>query len=213
MHFSISSFLTLSVYLSTVVSGLTLDNPKIRGKLWASAKSSYGLARRGEPSTGDDDFPDTEPHPNRLDQVETAFNDAIELTSYVKMAIASDTDIFPHYFNEEDRAEVTRIFTAINNNDKGNDLLNNIHVQTNDANNLCDGRTLSYLKNGETGATESPYLVLCPNAFNKKAVTELNGADPQDPAFDKYYATCDDLGDNVSYVRFRTCCVIIGQPC
>lgn len=79
-------------------------------------------------------------------------------------------------------------------------MLSNIHVQRNDANNGCDGRTLSYLKNGETGATEAPYLVLCPNAFNKKAVTELKGADPQDSAFDKYYAHCDDLGDFVSFV-------------
>ena len=27
------------------------------------------LLKRAEPGTGDDDFPDTEPHPNPLDQV------------------------------------------------------------------------------------------------------------------------------------------------
>ena len=52
------------------------------------------LVRRGEPGTGDDDFPDDPPHPNKLDQVETAFNDAIELTSYVLSNIDGDNTIF-----------------------------------------------------------------------------------------------------------------------
>lgn len=203
MHFSTAYLLTLSICLSTVVSGLRLDSPKIRGR--APAVGSQRLTRRGEPTTGDDDFPDTEPHPNHLDQVETAFNDTIELTSYVKRAIDSDTDIFPHYFNEEDRDEVKRIFTLINNDDKGNDTLKEIHVQTNDQAGLCNGNTLAYFQNGEKDATKPPFLVLCPNAFNKKAVTELKGADPQDPAFDRYYAVCDDLGDFVSFVSFQTC--------
>jgi hypothetical protein len=74
------------------------DVPKI-------THESPRLARRGEPNTGVD-FPDTEPHPNQLDQVETAFHDAMELTAYVNMFIETDNDIFPHYFDTNDRAEV-----------------------------------------------------------------------------------------------------------
>ena len=157
------------------------------------------LVRRGEPGTGDDDFPDDPPHPNKLDQVETAFNDAIELTSYVLSNIDGDNTIFPHYFDTADREEITRIFRSINNGDNGNDMLSDIHVQTTDSNNQCDGRTLSYLKNGASTDTDPPYIVLCPTAFNKKAVTELNGADP---STDNRYATCEDMGDHVSYVSF-----------
>lgn len=48
--------------------------------------------------------------------------------------------------------------------------------------------------------TDNPYIVLCPDAFRKKAVTALNGADLGDPA---WYLTCDQLtgnGRNVSYL-------------
>ncbi|KAI0528437.1 hypothetical protein GGR58DRAFT_526646 [Xylaria digitata] len=161
------------------------------------------LYRRGEPETGDD-LPDDPPHPNQLDKVETAFKDAIELTSYVLLFIDTDNDIFPHYFNPDDRAEIKRIFSTLNNGDNGNDMLGDILVQTTDSNNLCGGSTLSYLKNGEAGATETPYIVLCPNAFKKKAVTALNGKSPQDPDGPDYYAACaqdgGEIDQNVSYL-------------
>jgi hypothetical protein len=198
MHFSVASILALSSCFGSIVSGSpsrSLKSPERR----ARPESHFRLARRGEPETGDD-LPDTDTHPNQLDKVETAFNDAIELTSYVKMFIADDTEIFLHYFDEGDRAEITRIFTSINNNDQGNDMLSNILVESTDVNGECGGGTLSYLKNGETGAAESPYIVLCPNAFNKKAVTELNGADPSTPEGTAFYTTCDELGSTVSFV-------------
>ncbi|KAI0973366.1 hypothetical protein F4678DRAFT_459498 [Xylaria arbuscula] len=161
------------------------------------------LYRRGEPETGDD-LPDVDPHPNQLDKVETAFKDAIELTSYVLTLIDTDNDILPHYFDPNDRDEIKRIFSTINNGDNGNDMLGDILVQTTDANNLCTGSTLSYLKNGESDATETPYIVLCPIAFKKKAVTALNGKDTQDPDAPDYYAACKEDGgeidQNVSYL-------------
>ncbi|XXG94978.1 hypothetical protein Hte_001238 [Hypoxylon texense] len=169
-------FSTLAVFLCTgaVVSGAALGGLKAPSEPSLIRHSS--LTSRGEPGTGDDDFPDTTSHPNNLDKVETAFRDAIQLTSYVLRNIATDTDIFPHYFNEEDRDEITRIFQVINNGDKGADRLTDIHVQTTDSNAGCSGRTLAYLKNGEKSAKDKPYLVLCPTAFRKKAVSELKGA-------------------------------------
>ncbi|KAI9809560.1 MAG: hypothetical protein M1827_006795 [Pycnora praestabilis] len=167
------------------------------------------LSKRTEPTTGDDDFPDTDPHPNHLDQVETAFNDALELASYAINAIDSDTTIFPNYFNPGDKAGVKNVYVAIlgtttipENPTTGNALLANLHIQTNDANGLCDGRTLSYTN--DQSATE-PYIVLCPNAFKKKAVTILKGApDPEDnPADAAHYITCLDLqasGGHVTYL-------------
>ena len=163
------------------------------------------LSKRAEPTTGDD-LPDTGNHPNKLDQVETAFNDALELASYVNMFIDTDTTIFPNYFNEGDRPGVKNVFTAIlgtgdPNAPSGNDLLGKLHVQTTDTNNLCDGRTLAYTNGHDT---DNPYIVLCPTAFNKKAVTSLNGADnPADNPDDaKWYVDCDELNANghVSYL-------------
>lgn len=167
------------------------------------------LLKRAEPGTGDDDFPDTEPHPNPLDQVETAFNDAFELASYVLDFIDDDIDIFPHYFNGRDRAGVKNVFLAIfgttnipENPSVSNDLLANIHVQRQDTEGLCasDARTLAYMHDGET---EHPTIILCDTAFKKKAVTPLKGVDPhndQDKA--KWYLTCEPLKENghVSYL-------------
>ncbi|KAL8668772.1 MAG: hypothetical protein Q9168_006608 [Polycauliona sp. 1 TL-2023] len=165
------------------------------------------LLKRAEPGTGDDDFPDTEPHPNKLDQVETAFNDAFELAAYVLNSIDDDIDIFPHYFNGGDRAGVKNVFLKIfgtteipENPSTGNDLLAKIHVQRKDTEDLCkNGRTLAYMHDGET---DNPTIILCDNAFKKKAVTALKGADPQKDEDKKWYASCDPLKDNghVSYL-------------
>ncbi|KAK4693733.1 hypothetical protein P7C71_g3720, partial [Lecanoromycetidae sp. Uapishka_2] len=166
------------------------------------------LLKRTFPDTGVD-FPDTEPHPNPLDQVETAFNDAAELASYVLTSIDTDTTIYPHYFNEADRAGVKSVYTSIlgttaipQNPSTGNDLLGNILVQRNDVENQCGNpRTLAYMADHNT---QKPFIILCPNAFKKKAVTAMNGAeDPEDNPNDaKWYILCDDLNINghVSYL-------------
>jgi hypothetical protein len=194
MYFRSSSSLMLLACLSSVSQGAILDE---RG---TSPTNPTTLSRRGEPDTGGD-LPDTEPHPNNLDQVETAFKDAIELTAYEKTFIDTDNDIFPHYFDPADRAEVTRIFTSINNNDQGSDMLSDIMVQSTDSNNLCTGQTIAYMKNGEKSATDKPYIVLCPTAFKKKAVTTLNGKTPQDSDVHNWYAACkQDGGDIDDYV-------------
>lgn len=187
----------LSVVYSVPVS--TSPNPSVVAR--------NALLKRGEPGTGDDDFPDTEPHPNALDQVETAFNDALELAAYVLNDIDDDIDIFPHYFNGGDRAGVKNVFLAIfgttsipENPATGNDLLDKIHVQRQDTEGQCTNqRTLAYMHDGQT---DKPTIVLCDNAFKKKAVTELKGADPQKDEDKKWYATCDPLTENghVSYL-------------
>lgn len=161
------------------------------------------LSRRsgGEPSTGDDDFPDTDPHPNPLDQVETAFNDAFELAAYVLNSIDDDADIFPHYFNGGDRAGVKNVFLAIfgtttipEDPSTGNELLSKIHIQRKDTEGQCSNpRTLGYMHDGQT---EDPTIVLCDTAFKKKAVTALKGADPQTDDGKKWYLTCDPLKEN-----------------
>ncbi|KAI1280074.1 hypothetical protein F5Y07DRAFT_355799 [Xylaria sp. FL0933] len=203
MHSTVACLLAASLGLASaipspwnVVSGLQSR----RGVPHFEATKLY---KRGEPETGDD-LPDVEPHPNQLDKVETAFKDAIELSSYVLSFIDTDNDVLPHYFDPNDRAEIKRIFSTINNGDNGNDMLGDILVQTTDANNLCGGSTLSYLKNGEKDATETPYIVLCPNAFKKKAVTALNGKGPHDSDALDYYAGCGqdggEIDQNVSYL-------------
>ncbi|KAK4191327.1 hypothetical protein QBC35DRAFT_487933 [Podospora australis] len=160
------------------------------------------ILRRGEPSTGDD-FPDDPPFPNNLNKVETAFNDALELTSYVLFKIDSDNDVFPHYFDPADKAEVKRIFETINNGDQGNDMLNNVLIQLDDPENLCDDTdavTLAYMGNSES---DNPFITLCPKAFNKKAVTILEHKDINDPDANQFYAKCradgGDIGGNVNY--------------
>jgi hypothetical protein len=189
-----ASVLRRSYHLGSRLQGLSERNvPKI-------AHAAPSLVRRGEPTTGDD-LPDTEPHPNQLDQVEAAFNDAMEHTAYVNMFIATDNDIFPHYFDTNDRAEVQRIFASIYNNEMGNDMLRNIMIQTSDTDARCNDETLAY-SNGYN--SNDAYIVLCPKAFNKKAVTSLNGKTPQDADGPNYYAACKedggDIDQNVSYV-------------
>ncbi len=166
------------------------------------------LLKRTFPDTGDD-LPDTEPHPNHLDQVETAFNDAAELASYAIDYIDSDTTIYPHYFDVADKAGVKSVYVAIlgtaNNPtdpEPGNALLGNIFVQTTDVDNECGNPgTLAYMSDHNT---DKPFIIICPNAFKKKAVTALKGADnPADNPDDaKWYIECDALNANghVSYL-------------
>lgn len=166
------------------------------------------LSKRAEPTTGDD-LPDTPNHPNQLDQVETGFHDAIEIAALVIQNIDTDTAIFPHYFNEGDRAGVKNVFAAILGSTSvpdtptdGNALLGNIHVQTTDPRNFCElGDVLGYMDQHET---PNPFIVLCPNVFKKKAFTALKGADnPADNPDDaKWYANCDEIRANghVSYL-------------
>lgn len=167
------------------------------------------LSKRTEPDTGED-LPDTDEHPNHLDQVETAFNDALELASYVLNVIDTDSTIFPHYFDEGDRAGVKNVYAAILGTTStpegpttGNDLLGNLLVQTTDTSNLCgDGLTLAYTTGHDT---DHPFIVLCPNAFNKKAVTSLKGAEnPADNPDDaKHYIQCEDLQAQGAFVSYK----------
>lgn len=166
------------------------------------------LAKRTEPNTGDD-LPDTEPHPNNLDKVEAAFNDALELASYALDNLSKDDNtILTHYFNEGDKDKVKSVFQAVigptntgANPGTGNDLLGNILVQTQDPDGKCNGGTLAYMDNYNT---DEPFIVLCPIAFNKKGVTAIKGAEnPADNPVDaKFYIHCDDLKTNghVSYL-------------
>ena len=179
--------------------------PSIPGILQNAPATAHNvLLKRGEPDTGDD-LPDSDNHPNQLDQVETAFRDALELATTAASNIDGDTTIFPNYFDDGDRAGVKNVFLAITGNDlnnpQGNDLLGNLLVQTTDTDNLCDGRTLAYTSGHDT---DKPFIVLCPIAFKKKAVTSLNGAEnPADNPDDaKWYVDCDELTANghVSYL-------------
>ncbi|KAF2691236.1 hypothetical protein K458DRAFT_399136 [Lentithecium fluviatile CBS 122367] len=106
MHLSKVSLLALSA-----TSGASAASPtpipsannltkKAPARRNAPALAHTKHSKRGEPDTGAD-LPDVTPHPNELDKVETAFKDAIELTSYVIRFIDTDHDIFPLYFAEE----------------------------------------------------------------------------------------------------------------
>lgn len=167
------------------------------------------LAKRAEPDTGDD-FPDTKPHPNNLDKVEGGFNDAIELASYALTELAkNDNTILKHYFKEGDKDKVKNVFQTLigptHTPEKpatGNDKLGDIFVQTKDPKGRCkNGRTLAFM---EDFNTDKPFIVLCPNAFKKKGVTPIKGADnPADnPKDAKFYIDCDELNANghVSYL-------------
>ena len=166
------------------------------------------LSKRAEPSTGDD-LPDIEPHPNALDKVEGGFRDAIELASYVLTELAKDDNtMLKHYFNEGDKDKVKSVFQTLigptntpENPDTGNDKLGDIFVQTQDPNDRCTKGTLAFMEDFETN---KPFIVLCPNAFNKKGVTSINGADDiiDNPDNMKYYIDCNDLAINghVSYL-------------
>lgn len=158
---------------------------------------SSTLTKRGEPQTPEGDYPDTEPHPNQLDQLETAIKDAFELCAYVlggsvANGIDSNSPIFGKYFNEADRATVKSVFSTIQpTTGDGNDLLDKVFLQKTDPDNACNDRTLaaSYLEG------DNPFIVTCPSLFKKKAVTPLNGAAQNDD----YYISCDELLSGGSY--------------
>ncbi|KAK4675965.1 hypothetical protein QC764_507865 [Podospora pseudoanserina] len=162
------------------------------------------LSKRAEPNTGEDFPEDEEPVPNRLNKVETAFKDAIELTSAVLSFIETDETIYPHYFDPADREEITRIFRDLNNDGEGHDMLGNFLVQTTDLDNACGDRGLAY--SGDYN-TEQPFIVVCPRAFNKKAIGDLEGKDRGDEDARDFYAACaedgGDIADNVSF-HFNT---------
>ncbi|OAF99062.1 uncharacterized protein CC84DRAFT_1191530 [Paraphaeosphaeria sporulosa] len=166
----------------------------------SSQDLSKSITKRGEPNTGADFDENEEPKPNTLEKTETAINDALELASYVTSYIDDDNDIYPHYFDEADRAEIKRIFVDLTNGQKGNDYLDKILIQKSDDDNLCDDQTLAYSNDEDT---ENPYIVLCPNSFKKKAVTALPSKDIDDEDALDFYTVCakdgGDLGDTVSY--------------
>lgn len=161
-------------------------------------RPAYGyLVKRGEPQT-------VEPPPNQLDKMETAFHDAMELCAYVLNGIDSDTKIFPKYFKECDRALIKDVFHTIYTCSKcapdagimGNEMLDRIFVRVDDVDGLCNDQMLSYMDDKDPN---KPFIVLCPNAFKKKAVTMLRGKKPTDPDSHEFYIDCPAFGDNVSY--------------
>ena len=196
-RFSLVAYGSLLLSTASSVPYESIDGPN------SSVVARSMLSKRAEPNTGVD-LPDLPNHPNQLDPVETAFNDAFELASYVVSNIDTDTTIFPKYFDNSDKAGVKNVFVAIlgitgppEGPIVGNQLLGNIDVQTTDVEGLCsDGNTLAYMADQ---STEKPIIVLCPNAFKKKAVTILKGAAASDT---NWYITCDDLVNNghVSYL-------------
>ncbi|KAB8611399.1 hypothetical protein FH972_025904 [Carpinus fangiana] len=202
MHVSQISLLTLSACIagSLAFPGNSRDSLSRRGI--PSVNKPKVLSRRGVPNTGTDlDPPDGSSPPQNIDKVETAFNDAIELTSYVLTLIDSDTDIYPHYFADGDKAEIKRIFQVINNGDKGADFLNNVFVTTSDPSGCCTGATLACTQDAEL---DNPQITLCSQAFQKKAVTALDGKGPNDADSLDFYAACKadggEIDQNVSYV-------------
>ncbi|KAJ4420470.1 hypothetical protein N0V82_004347 [Gnomoniopsis sp. IMI 355080] len=184
----IHSYMSLGTFLLGLVLASphdSLHNPQ-QGRTISSI-----LSKRGEPQTPETEYPDTEPHPNQLDQLETAIQDAFELCDYVLTSVGdgidSDSPIFTKYFDEADRAGVKKVFQTISPSaGVGNDLLDNILLQKEDPDGRCDDRTLaaSYLEG------DDPFIVTCPSLFNKKAVTELKGTEAGD---DTHYVLCDDL--------------------
>ena len=149
-----------------------LSSPTIL--LNASGSARDVRSKRAEPTTGVD-LPDTDNHPNKLDQVEAVFNNSLELGLYASLQVDADTTIFPSYFHEGDRAGVKKVFLAILGDGVpqapvGNDLLGSIHVQVLDTSNMCNGDTLAY-----SHEVDEAYIILCPDMFKKKAVTALNG--------------------------------------
>ncbi|KAL8686620.1 MAG: hypothetical protein Q9224_005390 [Gallowayella concinna] len=170
--------------------------------------SLHALPERAEPMTGSC-FEDTPRHPNKLDQVETAFSDALHIASAAYDNIDSDTTIFPNYFNEVDRANVKRVYGtilgdlgALGTPSAGNDMLGLILIQSKDTSDGCQDGTLAYTNDQNP---DKPYIVLCPNAFKKKAIGSLKGA--EDPETNRFHAAryilCETLEANGGRVSYR----------
>ncbi|KAK3203665.1 hypothetical protein GRF29_106g255553 [Pseudopithomyces chartarum] len=208
MYSKFSSVCAASLFISNVL-GLPTSRDSITA-LSLPTNLKHHIHVRAEPNTGDEDLnPDEEPHPNKLEKVERAFADAFELASYATTVIDDPNrqGIFTKYFNEEDRANVRKVFTTIwtqpeDQNapaaDGGSPFLGEIMVQQSDSRNLCgDPRLIAYLD--QNNAPNDVAIVLCPRAFNKKGVTAIEGQDPQGPGSENHYLTCDAIGDNVSF--------------
>jgi hypothetical protein len=208
MYSKFSSVCVASLFISNVL-GLPTSKDSITA-LSLPTNLKHSIHVRAEPNTGDEDLnPDEEPHPNKLEKVERAFADAFELASYATTVIDDPNrqGIFTKYFNEEDRANVRKVFTTIwtqpeDQNapaaDGGSPFLGEIMVQQSDSRNLCgDPRLIAYLD--QNNAPNDVAIVLCPRAFNKKGVTAIEGQDPQGPGSENHYLTCDAIGDNVSF--------------
>lgn len=208
MYSKLSSVFLATIFISNVLSSpLHKDSIKT---ISLPSRSNHPLHIRAEPETGDEDLnPDEEPHPNHLDKVERAFNDAFELAGYATTVIddPSRQAIFTKYFNEEDRANVRKVFSTIWTQptdpeapaaDGGSPFLGEILVQQKDSRNLCgEERLIAYID--QNNAPDDVALVLCPRAFNKKGVTVIEGQDPQGDGKENHYLTCDAIGDNVSF--------------
>ena len=197
---------TMNKYLTLLAFASALILPATSHPLQstdAALRTRSILSKRGEPTTGDD-LPDIEPHPSQLDQVETAFADAILLAQHAYENIDKDTTIFPNYFALRSRNGVKKVFSAIIGsssllgNYDGSEQLGNIHVQTTDSSGLCSSGTLAYT----TDDTVGQHIVLCPDAFKKKAIGKLNGADPSKSSDARHFIDCDTLTQNghVSYL-------------
>ncbi|KAL8678018.1 MAG: hypothetical protein Q9186_005587 [Xanthomendoza sp. 1 TL-2023] len=170
------------------------------------------LDERAEPETGEC-LPDTPKHPNQLDKVETAFSDALLLASVAHDYIDGDDTIFPNYFNEADRENVKRVYATIlgpvtepGASPVGNDLLGLMLVQVTDTNKDCKNGALAYTNDEDPN---EPYIVLCPNAFNKKAISSLKGAEsPDENRFHAaQYVRCETLEANGGRVSYRMNCL------
>ncbi|KAL8953336.1 MAG: hypothetical protein Q9222_000798 [Ikaeria aurantiellina] len=155
-------------------------------------------AERAEPEIAAD-IVDTSTHPNQHDHVATAINDALQLVMVAWDQIDNDNTIFPNYFARRDRSKVKAVFgNIIGICQTGNVMLSKLLIQTTDYTNSCNDDTLAFTEDEDT---DSPFIVLCPRAFRKKAFTTLMGApDPKnDP---ERYLRCDELTANghVSYL-------------
>ncbi|KAK4173890.1 hypothetical protein QBC36DRAFT_348385 [Triangularia setosa] len=163
--------------------------------LFALKHGVKDLSKRAEPNTGDDFPEDEEPVPNRLNKIEIAFRDAIELTLAVLPFIETDETIYPTYFDPGNH---------LNNNGEAYDMLRNLLVQTTDVDNACGDHGLAY--SGDYN-TEQPFIVVCPRAINKKAIDDLEGKGRGDEDARDFYAACiedgGDIADNVSF-HFNT---------
>lgn len=210
MYSKLSSVFVASLLASSVLSSPVTKDSRAITALAKSTLSRPHIRVRAEPTTADEDLnPDEEPHPNRLEKVERAFNDAFELAAYAVTIIddANRQGIFTKYFNEGDRANVRKVFSTIWTQpedtsapaaDGGSEFLGEIQVQQTDSRNECgDPRLIAYLD--QNNAPNDVALVLCPRAFNKKGVTAIEGQEPNAPGSENHYLNCDAIGDNVSF--------------
>lgn len=75
-------------------------------------------------------------------------------------------------------------------------MLGNFLVQTTDLDNACGDRGLAH--SGDYN-TDRPFFVICPRAFNKKAINDLEGKDRGDEDARDFYAGCAEDGGDIGY--------------